>query len=283
MKKLIINADDFGSHELINLGIIEGYVTGCITSTSIMSGGKAFEHAAALLENHPQLGVGVHLTLVSENPVADPSKIASLIDGDGRFPRQYPQFLVRYLSGQIRKEDIHRELTAQVAKAFEAGIRITHLDSHQHLHVLPGIMPIVLDIAREFNIRAIRIPDESYGFLGGYPFKLFRVIARGGLTFLARFARMRTQGLIASPQHFFGMLAGGNMREEYLANIIHSLPAGVSEIMMHPGLHSNVLNETYNWGYHWQDELSAVTSESVLHLIKKNNISLVSFGELAHG
>lgn len=283
MKKLIINADDFGLHECINLGIIEGHVRGCITSTSIMPGGAAFEHAITLLKSHPRLGVGVHLTLVGEKPVADPSQVSSLIDDNGKFPHQYPQFLLRYISGKVSSEDIRRELTAQVAKVFDAGIKVTHIDSHQHLHIMPGIMPIVLDIAKEFSIKAIRIPDEPYLFLGGYPFKFFRIAARCGLTFLSRLARLKTNSLLASPQYFFGMLAGGNMREEYLTNIINTLPDGVSEIMMHPGLYSDSLSEEYNWGYHWQDELSAVMSRRVLKLVEKNKISLVSFGELANG
>lgn len=282
MKKLIINADDFGLHKCINFGIVEGHSRGCITSTSIMPGGAAFDHAVALLKDHPRLGVGVHLTLVGAKPVAEPSQVLSLIDDHGEFPDQYPQFLLRYMTGKISRKDIRRELTAQVAKVVAAGVKVTHLDSHQHLHIMPGILPIVLDIAEKFGIKAIRIPAEPYLFLGGFPFKLFRIAARCGLTFLSKRARMRTSRLLASPQHFFGMLAGGNMREEYLINIMNSLPEGVSEVMMHPGLDSEILKKRYHWGYHWQDEFSAVVSERVRELVGEKNISLVSFGELTN-
>lgn len=88
MKLLIVNADDFGLHPAVNRGIIAGHVNGCISSTSIMPGGGAFEDAAALAAAHPRLGVGVHLTLVGEKPVLDPSEVPSLVDGDGRFPGQ---------------------------------------------------------------------------------------------------------------------------------------------------------------------------------------------------
>ena len=157
MKYLIINADDFGLDETVNIGIIQGHTAGAITSTSIMPSGKAFAHAITLAAANPQLGIGVHLTLVGEKPVCNPKIVPSLVDEDGFLPAQYPQFLLHYLFGDIQLADIRRELTAQVQKVADSGIHITHLDSHQHLHIMPGIMNITLDIARTFGIKAIRI------------------------------------------------------------------------------------------------------------------------------
>ncbi|MEN6564692.1 MAG: ChbG/HpnK family deacetylase [Veillonellales bacterium] len=284
MKQLIINADDFGLHEAVNRGIIAGYTQGCITSTSLIPGGQAFEQAVSLAKQNPGLGVGVHLTLVADRPVTDPGQIPSLVDSEGRFIEKYPQFILCYLLGKVCDAEIRLELFAQVRKAAAAGIPITHLDSHQHLHVLPGILRIVIDLAKEFNIRAIRIPDESYFFLGGYPFTAFRLIGRSGLTFLARMARKKIirQG-IAAPDHFYGMLAGGNMREEYLQNIIAQLPNETSEIMMHPGYDNNILRQAYSWNYRWQEELAAVKSLQTKQRLEEKRVNLISFKELAHG
>lgn len=287
MKKLIINADDFGLYEGINQGIIRGHQSGCITSTSIMPNGKAFEDAITLSRANPHLGIGVHLTLVGEKPLNDPAKVASLVDKDGLLPSSYIQFLLRFILGQVRLEEVRRELLAQVRKVAAAGIPITHLDSHQHLHVVPGIVDIVVDIAKEFNIKAIRIPGEPYLFLGNYPFTPVRVVARAGLTFLSRLAKAKVkQSGLAAPDHFFGMLAGGNMREEYLVHILDNLPEGVSEIMMHPGSPGSdaaALNQSYGWNLHWQAELDAVTSGRVCGLIREKNVRLVSFKELVYG
>lgn len=283
MRQLIINADDFGIAETANLGIIQGHVNGIITSTSIMPSGSAFEHALGLVSANPDLGIGVHLTLVGEKPLCDPHTIASLVDPEGHLSHQYPEFLSRYCLGKIRLEDIKRELTAQVQKVVDCGIDITHLDSHQHMHIVPGIIDVTIKIAKDFGIKRIRIPDEPYLFLGGYPFKTVRVMARAGLTFLAQIARRKLQQQkLAAPDHFFGMLAGGNMHEDYLLQVLSSLPEGISEVMMHPGIDDSILGKRYDWNYHWQAELNAVCSPRIRQYIEQHRINLISFRELEY-
>lgn len=281
MKHLIINADDFGLHETVNLGIIQGYTAGIITSTTIMPSGKAFEHAVCLVESHQKLGVGVHLTLVGEKPVCHPDQVKSLVNQDGYLSPQYPQFLKGYLLGKIQLADIRRELTAQVKKVIASGIQITHLDSHQHMHIVPGIMNITIDIAKEFGIKAVRIPGEPYFFRGGHPCPPMRFVARSGLTMLSQLANKKARkNQLVMPEHFFGMLAGGNMREEFLLAILETLPHGISEIMMHPGSNNEELNAIYPWNYHGQEELAAVTSSKVRQYIRENHIKLISFRDL---
>ncbi|MDF2873786.1 MAG: chbG [Sporomusa sp.] len=281
MKKLIVNADDFGLHENINLGIIAGHTTGCITSTTIMAGGPAFAHAAALAADYRTLGIGVHLTLVGGCPAAEPGQIPSLIDQEGLLCSKYPVFLRKICSAGIRLGDVHRELVAQVRKVLAAGIQVTHLDSHQHLHIVPGIIDIVIDIAREFNIRAIRIPAEPLLFFGGFRPSAGRIIGRSGLSVLAGLARLKARrARLVVPDHFYGMLAGGSMEKRLLNKIIDNLPEGTSEIMVHPGLDDAILNPVFTWDYHWQQELAAVTSPQVADCLKKNNIDLVSFAGL---
>ena len=284
MKQLIINADDFGLHADVNSGIIQGYKSGCITSTSLMPGGKAFEDAISLSLENPQLGVGIHLTLVGASPVCEPCAVSSLVDGEGDLSANYMKFLGRFMSGQVQLDDVRKELVAQVKKVVDTGVAITHLDSHQHMHIVPGIIDITIDIAKEFGIKAIRIPAEPYLFFGGYPFSSVRMVARAGLTFLSSLARAKVKqaGLVA-PDCFFGMLAGGNMQEGFLLNIIGHIPDGISEIMMHPGMNMAALKELYPWNYHWQAELDAVLSKNVIDAIAKQKIRLVSFGVLAYG
>jgi len=281
VKQLIINADDFGLDETVNKGIIEGHTSGFITSTTIMPSGKAFDHAVSLAASHPQLGIGVHLTLVGEKSVCDAKKIGSLVDSEGNLSPQYPQFLQRYLLGQVKLSHIRSELTAQVQKVVDCGIEITHLDSHQHLHIMPGIIDLVLEIAQEFGIKAIRIPREPYFFLGGYPFSIMRFLSRAGLTFLSQLAaRKGKKKQLLMPNHFFGMLAGGNLQEKFLLTILDTLPQGVSEIMMHPGTSNQILYEKYGWDYHGQEELAGVTSATVRQQLGDNNIKLISYRDL---
>ena len=278
MKQLIVNADDFGLHENINRGIIEGHNTGCVTSASLMAGAPAFEHAVALATAYPQLGIGVHLTLVGGLPITEPGTIPSIVDGEGVLCTSYPTFLKKYCLAGIHLEDVHRELTAQVKKIVSTGINITHLDSHQHMHVVPGILDIVLSIAKEFNIQAIRIPAEPLLFVGGFKPSAGRMIGRIGLSTLASLARFKVrQAGFAAPDHFYGMLAGGSMEERLLLNIIDNLSDGITEVMVHPGLDDVALNRVFNWQYHWQQELNAVTSRQVDRRLKQESIKLVSF------
>jgi hopanoid biosynthesis associated protein HpnK len=284
VKLLIVNADDFGLHTAVNEGIITGHNKGCITSTSIMASGRAFDDAVSKAAANPSLGLGVHLTLVAERPVAQPETVPSLVDREGLFAASYPRFINKYLQGKVALADIRRELAAQVEKVIATGLTITHLDSHQHLHVLPGVIDTVLDIAVHYKIKALRIPAEGLLFTGGFPFTAGRIIGRSGLSCLASVARRKAKNRgLMTPNFFFGMLAGGNMQEEYLMNILKKLPTGVSEIMVHPGNDSSLLSRFFGWEYHWQDELAAVTSSSVLSLLAENNIKLVTFRELENG
>jgi hopanoid biosynthesis associated protein HpnK len=285
-KKLIINADDFGLHQAVNEGVLKGHTLGCITSASLMPVGEAFSEAAQLAGNLAGLGVGAHLTLVGEKPVENPALISSLVNSDGYFCDNYVSFIKKYMQGKIQLKDVRRELRAQIKKITESSVKnkVTHLDSHQHLHVLPGIIDLVIELALEFKIKAMRIPGESFFFRGGYSAGLGRMIGRGGLTALAFNARRKIKkASLLAPDNFFGMLAGGNLREEFLLNILKSLPQGVSEIMIHPAARDEPLEIKYDWQYNWQAELQAATSEKVLEEIKKQNIELISFHNLEKG
>ena len=279
MKRLIVNADDFGLHASVNRGIRDAHSGGIVTSTSLMAGGAAFDEAVAIARDCPELGVGVHLTLVGARPVA--SAVASLVDGKGDFCASYPVFLRRYLQGTIRRDEVARELAAQIEKVTQAGIRPTHLDSHQHLHVVPGISAIVLDLARRFAIPAVRIPAEPLGFFGGLSPSVGRVVGRSGLTVLAGLFRRRALAAgLRVPEHFFGMLAGGQLNEIALQNILQQLPAGTSEIMCHPGRPDAALARQYSWDYHWSDELAALCAPRIRRILQENGIRLISFREL---
>lgn len=279
MKQLIINADDFGLHEQVNRAIRIGHQQGVITSATLMAGAAAFDDAVATANALPTLGVGVHLTLVGgERPVAEARQVPTLLDASGRFDRQYPAFLMRFMRGVVSKSEIRRELTAQIEKILAAGIVPTHLDSHQHLHVFPGISEIVLDLAQQYAIPAIRIPAEPYFFSGGYSYSLGRWGGRGALTFLARrLKQLAVRRGLQTTDSFFGMLAGGNMNEALLRQIIEQLPDGSSEIMLHPGCDGQLLEQVCGWPYSWEQELAAVCSADIRSRIETKKIMLRKF------
>ena len=281
MKKLIVNADDFGLHSEVNRGIIKGYQQGCIRSTSLMHTGAAVEEAAELARKNPDLGIGIHLTLVAEKPLLPADKVSTLLDDSGHFFADHMVFIKNFVQGKIDKGQLYAECEAQIARAMSLGLNITHLDSHQHLHTLPGITGMCVELMRKYNIQAMRYPGEAFTFTGHYPASLFRRAAKCGLTVCAGIARSKAKCYnIKMPDAFFGMLAGGHMEEKYFQAILASLPDGVSEIMVHPGADNAALGKAYDWQYHWEDELQSVTSPQTLQYIAKHNISLISFKEL---
>ncbi|WP_293838854.1 ChbG/HpnK family deacetylase [uncultured Phascolarctobacterium sp.] len=282
MKQLIVNADDFGLHPLINAGIIKGHQEGFITSTSLMPSAPCWQEAVRLAKENPRLGIGVHLTLVGGVPSVLPKeKVSSLLDDDGLFLPDYVAFAKRYYSGAVKKAELEAELRAQLERALSCGVNITHIDSHQHTHVLPGINSLVLKLSNEYNIIRVRIPKEGYLFTGGFQTGVGRLIGRSGLSFCADMAALRADSLgLRHPQHFYGMLAGGHLNAQLIANILRQLPEGVSEIMTHPGLDSAALGKAFSWQYHWREELDAYLDAGNKALLKELGIEPVSFAAL---
>lgn len=284
MKKLIINADDFGLHEEINNGIIRCFQEGCLTSTSLMCGAPAFDHAVALLKNNAGLGVGVHLTLVGGvAPVLPVEEVKSLVDENGLFFSDYTVFIKKFYCGKVKKNEIKHELEAQLRKAVSTGLKFTHVDSHQHLHVLPGIVPIVVSLCRQFDIHAVRLPGESYFEDYGYATVWSRKIGKCGLTFCSKLAagQFADAGLLSTTQ-FFGMIAGGNLSTPIVQKFLASLKEGTGEIMTHPGNSQNILRELYSWGYHWEQERDTFINENIKKEIATQQISLINFGGLTY-
>lgn len=287
MKYLIVNADDFGLDPLVNEGIARAWRNGFVTSTSVITCAPAFEDAVERLQKLPLtgnngLGTGIHLTLVGGlKPVLPAEKIPTLLTDEGVFPADYMEFARMFYFGGMKITEIQAELEAQIDKGIAAGLKFTHLDSHQHVHVLPGMQDIAIKLCRTYGIGAMRVPAEAYGFFGGYNCSAGRKIGKWGLTFWAERLRSKlTEYKIKTTDNFFGMAAGGNLNEELVANILKAVPEGTSEIMTHPGISDAALGKKFSWGYHWEEEMNAFTSPVNLELLELRGIKLRRFDEL---
>jgi hopanoid biosynthesis associated protein HpnK len=281
MKYLIVNADDFGLDENINQGIVQAYSGGIVTSTSILANGDAFTSGVAALKENPGLGVGVHLTLVNGRPLSHPVAIPTLLNEDGNFVADYQEFFARFLLGKIKLSEVRSEWAKQIIHVKNQGIKITHLDSHQHLHVFPGIRNCVGYLAKEFHIAKVRWPGENIMFFGGATPSLKRLPARDVLTGISFLSKIYfREKHLATPDHFYGMLWGGHLNETKLMKIITRLPLGSSEIMTHPGLNNQALESKLAWGYQWEEELTALTSQNLKNLIRQQEIQLINYRDL---
>lgn len=279
LRYIIINADDFGRHAEINRAVEEGLVHGCMRSATVMPGGAAFAGAIDIARRHEELGLGVHFTLVDGHPILPPEEIPSLVGSEGDFLPDHTALLKRYLKGSINLEEVRRELAAQLQKIEATGIPISHVDSHQHMHTLPGIIDIVLDLAARAGIRAVRTPRTPLfaGAFGG----LGQLVGRLGLSTLARLAACKAhrRGLL-TPDHFAGIVAGEAVSEGELLHLIAHLPQGTTEVMMHPGTKNDVLQEDSGWQHDFESELAAILSPRVEAALQKAEVEPVNFCHL---
>ena len=149
MKKVIINADDFGMTLGNTIGILHSHVEGVVNSTTIMMNMPYAEFALEKAKQYPNLGVGIHLVLTVGKPLLD--KKAVFVDENGNFrrPNSYP-------NGDVNVDncdDLYDEWKAQIEKFIEiAKKKPTHIDSHHHIHLLEGQIEVIRRLAREYDI-----------------------------------------------------------------------------------------------------------------------------------
>ena len=276
LKQIIVNADDFGRHVLINRAVECGLAGGVLRSATIMPGGAAFDDAAELAARSSKLGVGIHLTLVNGNPVLPPAEIPSLVTEEGVFVDDHTAFAVRLLRGAVNLSEVRAELAAQLRRVEAAGIHPTHADSHQHMHVLPGVIDIALDLCRAAGIPAMRAPRAPLfaGSFGG----IGQLIGRTGLAVLAHCAaaKARRHG-IRVPDHFAGIVAGEAVDAATLTGIAASLRDGVTEVMLHPGTDNTVLIRDCLWDHDFEAELSALSAPTVRDALTAAGAEIVNF------
>ena len=275
--RLIVNADDFGMTEAVNQGIVEAHESGIVTSVSLMATGSAFEHAVALAKTRPKLAVGVHLTLTEQRPLTS-GAATSLVAADGRFPAHLVQFAGRQVRGKVVLAQVRAELDAQIRKVRDAGISVSHLDGHQHVHVLPGIAAIVAELAAAHGIRAVRYPNErvhAYMLRNlGNARRLAEQVALGAVCALSPLRAL------ARSDSFVGFYFGGRLDENNLTTVLGRLPThGTVELMCHPGGDDSRAAEGY-WQYSWAAERAALTSPRIRALLAARGVQLVSHRDL---
>lgn len=251
MRRLIINADDFGFTPDVNAGIVEAHRNGVLTSTTMMANGEAFEDAVRLTRETPTLDIGCHLVLVQGRSLST-----------GVLLPAGPRHLLLHLAR--RRIDVYKELRMQIEKLLAAGIRPTHLDTHKHTHLVPQVFRTVVRLAREFGISFVRLPlDRSLGIPG--PVERF-------------YRRMAEREDVRLTDHFLGFRLTGSLNEVTFKAALERLPQGVTEFMCHPGkLGSELAHAETRLKESRVRELEALTSPRIRQLINERKIELSGF------
>lgn len=247
MKSLIVTADDVGLDPGMTEGAIRGHREGIVTACSIVANGAAFEDAIARLRDTPSLEAGVHLALVEER------SLTGL-----RMPRKYTTFVPLYLARVISIAAIERELRAQIERVLATGLRVTHLNGHQHLHLLPRVFAVVARLAREYAIPYVRIVDDRGGTA--------RSLAMSALSALGR--RARNPSL--TNDRTIGVAIAGHLDD--VTPLLEHVD-GVTELVTHPGVG---VTRYPAWQYDWDRETRALCAPGLRAELTRRGIALTT-------
>jgi hopanoid biosynthesis associated protein HpnK len=295
MRRLIVNADDFGFTAGVNRGIVEAHSRGVVTSSTLMANGRAFSDAVQLARTLPQLSVGCHVVLIDGQPLLDPKTIPSLVadrstnhdGGAARFRDGISGFALRALAGRLDSREIEAEATAQIRKLQAAGVVVSHLDTHKHTHLFPPVLRPLLKAGAACGVRALRNP-----FGPRRPLRSGQLLARPGVW--TRYAEMRVlQGFAASfraavekegfatPDGTLGVEVTGMLDQTLFRAIATSIPDGTWEFVCHPGYNDADLGAAKTRLRESREtELHALTLPEARNTLAQAGIDLISYRDL---
>jgi hopanoid biosynthesis associated protein HpnK len=290
VRRLIINADDFGLTSGVNRAIAEAHNKGVVTSATLMANSQAFTEAVRLAKSNPKLSLGCHVVLVDGAPVTPPDKVPTLLSPNGN-ATELRDGLVGFAwaaqRGRVRETEIAAEVAAQIGKIGAAGVAITHVDSHKHTHIFPAIFKPLLRVARDCGIRAVRNPfgplkTLAYAHLMRRP-KLWTRYTEVGILrrFAQEFKKQVAAHGMATPDGSFGVVVTGALTQELFDAVIGCIPEGTWEFVCHPGYSDADLNKIKTRLHGSRDvELKILTSEGTRAALQRHRIELISYREL---
>jgi predicted glycoside hydrolase/deacetylase ChbG (UPF0249 family) len=238
-KRLIVTADDVGLHRGMTEGAIRAHREGVVTACSLVANGVAFYDAVERLRDVPSLEVGVHLTLVEERSLTGM-----------RVPNSYVGFLL----GQKDVAAIERELRAQIERVLAAGLRVTHLNGHQHVHMWPHVFLIVSRLADEYGIGYVR-----------------RVRDRGGRGGIVRRLSIAALNALGSGGSTIGVMEAGHLTADRIIKLLRHV-RGTTELVTHPGVDVDAYP---HWNYDWNGETEALCDPRLRKALADRGIELV--------
>jgi chitin disaccharide deacetylase len=289
VRRLIVNADDFGFTRGVNRAIVEAHVQGVVTSSTLMANGPAFAEAVELAKTVPTLAVGCHVVLIDGQPVLGAKQISSLADngGSSHFRDGLKTFAARAISGRLRAEQIEAEAVAQIQRLQSAGIAVSHVDTHKHTHLFPHVLRPILRAASSCGVRAIRNP-----FGPRLPLRSSRLLARPNLwtryaevrilqRFSGKFREAVAREGFLTTDGTLGIEVTGALDETLFHAIAQSITEGTWEFVCHPGYNDADLRATTTrLRQSRETELRVLTLPAAREVLAKEGVELISYREL---
>ena len=290
MAQLIINADELGLCPSTNAAIEACHRFGTVTSTTVIVNLWDFDGAVRIARDNPDLGVGAHLNLTDGRPVANAADVPTLVASDGCFHRRRV-LLRRMIAGRIAADDVRREWRTQLDRLDRTGIRLTHLDSHEHVHFAPMPRRVLFELAAERRL-PVRSLTETFVSPDGKRRRAWRM----GRAYLKRWMRSRLFALLAARSKVprtsvllsvHGVIGTGArlpVLADYVA-LLRALPdRGVSEMMVHPGRADETLASFCDDGQEGADrreaEFAVLMSQSFKDVLHRAGVRLETFGSV---
>ena len=287
VRRLIVNADDFGLTQGVNRAIVEAHCDGIVTSATLMANGRAFDDASRRATSTSRLSVGCHVVLVDGLPVLGGGQTPTLSNrkfDDRRFYQSLNGFVVRAVSGNINADEIEAEATAQIRKLQAAGIVVSHLDTHKHTHIFPPVLRPLLRAARACGVPAMRNPfgPVHISIVAKQPslWKQFgKVTLLSGLG--KTFRRSVSDAGMLTPDGTVGIVATGAMNAHLFENIVDSLPDGTWELVCHPGYNDAELDGIRTRLRESRAlELRLLISPEARAILARSGVELISYRDL---
>ncbi|WP_431266741.1 hopanoid biosynthesis-associated protein HpnK [Dankookia sp. P2] len=251
--RLIVNADDLGLSPQVNAAIERAHREGVLTAASLMVGEPAAAEGVGLARRNPRLAVGLHLTLTDGTPILPPGRIPTLVQPDGRFRDDMAGLgLALAISGAARAQ-LRAEVAAQFAAFRATGLPCDHLNAHKHYHLHPVIAAIAFAEAARHGIRAVRIPWEPPSLVPG--------AGRALLPMILLLRRLAARHGLRAPDRVVGLRWSGAFTPDRLADVLPRLPAGVTEVYLHPATEAGFPGAAP--GYRYAEELAALLDPRV--------------------
>jgi len=289
MRRLIINADDFGLTAGVNRAIAEAHGGGIVTSSTLMANSSAFEGAVASAKTSPKLGIGCHVMLVDGAPILTPETVTTLLAraSSPRFVTALSEFALRTLRGKLRPDEVFAEALAQMRKIQAAGIRLTHFDSHKHTHVFPQVLRPLLRAAQEAGVPAVRNPFVPLrAVVSAHLLRRPRLWGRTSQVyalqaFAARFREEVAAAGLRTTDGTFGVLVTGSLDEGLFDAVIGSIPDGTWEFVCHPGYNDADLSAVgTRLRASRESELRILTSSASRARLQQLGIELINFADV---
>ena len=294
MRRFIVNADDFGMTPGINRAIVEAHQQGIVTSATLMANARAFddavEKAQRVAAHKAPFSVGCHVVLLDGEPLSPAGRIPTLLErsnGAVRFRDQLSRFALAALRGKLNPLEVEAEAAAQLQRLQQAGIILSHFDTHKHAHMFPSVLRPLLRAAKALRVPAVRNP-----FGRVFPLPLGRIL--GDLKLWKRFAEMSVLRNFAAgfrrevaahglrtTDGSFGVLVTGTLTLKLFQEIAGSIPEGTWEFVCHPGYNDADLDKVRTrLRASREQELEVLTSPEAMQALQRRGVKLISYDEL---